>query len=58
MNCNDIISGYVDVKISARTRRGFTPWKVNLNVYFLSILKRNDKSFMYCNKIGMAETVV
>lgn len=23
----DILSGYLDVKISARTRRGFTPWK-------------------------------
>lgn len=27
MSGNDIISGYLDVKISARSRRGFTPWK-------------------------------
>lgn len=27
MNGNEVFSGYLDVKVSARSRRGFTPWK-------------------------------
>lgn len=27
-----ITAGYLDVKISAKVKRGFTPWKVSLNL--------------------------
>ncbi|KAK4884327.1 hypothetical protein RN001_000598 [Aquatica leii] len=27
MSGNEVVSGYLDVKVSARSRRGFTPWK-------------------------------
>lgn len=29
MSGNDIICGYLDVKISSRSRRGLTPWRVS-----------------------------
>lgn len=29
MSVNDVVSGYLDVKISSKSRRGLTPWKVS-----------------------------
>lgn len=41
MTGNDTICGYLDVKISARSRRGFTPWKASVfSRFFLSILRK------------------
>lgn len=31
MSGNDVVSGYLDVKISSRSRRGLTPWKVGFS---------------------------
>jgi hypothetical protein len=51
MQGNSIVCGYLDVKISAKSRRGLTPWKVK------KILKINCcfDADLYA---GMAETVV
>lgn len=53
MSGNDIISGYLDVKISARSRRGFTPWKVS-SIYFFFV--RKEKTIRILT--GMAEAMV
>lgn len=31
MNEIEVYGGYLDVKVSAKSRRGFTPWKVSIN---------------------------
>lgn len=53
MHGNDITSGYLDVKISARTRRGFTPWKVRF-YYFIYVVSgtitRPHYYHYYCYK--------